>query len=190
MLKCPITLSTRVDSTTTWVSVYAPDNCFSYLSRLPPSGGPSWITKSSSPPPSSVTAASCAFLLDDEPWFCVADLGRLINRPLGERLHNSLDSDQLQSCWVRDSCGDYEKALLVSESGAYAALIFHFHPENRRIRHWLNRQVVPALRSAEHPAVGPRERQLCWADQHLGVLEWHGRLWVPFDDLPVVGGLD
>ncbi|MDU4254373.1 Bro-N domain-containing protein [Pseudomonas sp.] len=131
-----------------------------------------------------------AFLLDDEPWFCVRDLGRLINRPLDERLHNSLDSDQLQSCWVRDSCGDYEKALLVSESGAYAALIFHFHPENRSIRHWLNRQVVPALRSAEHPALRPRERQLSWADQHLGVLEWHGRLWVPFDDLPAIGRLE
>lgn len=131
-----------------------------------------------------------AFLLDDEPWFCATDLGRLINHSLDERLHNSLDPDQLQTLWIRDSNGNYEKALLINESGAYAALIFYYHPENRSVRHWLNRQVVPALRSAEHPALRPRERQLSWSDKHLGVLEWHGRLWVEFDKLPTVGQLD
>jgi len=131
-----------------------------------------------------------AFLLDDEPWFSASDLGRLVNRPLHERLHNSLDPDQLRTCWIRESDGQYDKSLLVNESGAYAALIFYYHPENRSVRHWINRQVVPALRSEEHPALRPRESQLCWSDQHLGVLEWHGRLWVPFEELPRIGRLE
>lgn len=130
-----------------------------------------------------------AFLLDDEPWFCATDLGRLIGRQLDERLHNSLDDDQLRTCWITDSNGDYEKALLISESGVYVTLINYHHPENRSVRFWLNRQVVPALRSEEHP-VRPRESQLSWSDQHLGVLEWHGRLWVPFEDLPKVARLE
>ncbi len=131
-----------------------------------------------------------AVLLDDEPWFSATDLGRLIGRPLDERLHNSLDPDQLRSCWIKDSNGQYEKSLLVNESGAYAALIFYYLPENRCIRHWLNRQVVPTLRSEERPALRPRERQLNWSDQCLGVLEWHGRLWVPFEELPKVARLE
>ncbi|MDA8482889.1 phage antirepressor [Pseudomonas resinovorans] len=76
-----------------------------------------------------------ALLLDEEPWFSVNDLSRLMNLPqLAERIQRNLDEDQVQRSWMRNSHGEFEEELLVSESGLYAVLIYFFHPENRGIR--------------------------------------------------------
>ncbi|MDT4864711.1 hypothetical protein FQZ97_994800 [compost metagenome] len=128
-----------------------------------------------------------AFLLDDQPWFSARDLGRLINHVLEHRICGNLDADQWQHAWIRGSNGEPEQALLVSESAAYAALILYYHPENRAIRQWLSLEVVPTLRSEHRGALAqPRQRRLSVDGLQLSVLHWHGRLWVPFQDLPKV----
>ncbi|WP_174235581.1 hypothetical protein [Pseudomonas sp. DY-1] len=71
-----------------------------------------------------------AVLLDEEPWFSASDLARLINHaPLPERVSRNLDEDQLQRVWMRNSHGDFEQELLVSESGVYTVLILYYHRE-------------------------------------------------------------
>ena len=45
--------------------------------------------------------------------------------------------------------GASKERLMVSESGAYALLIYHYCPENRLLREWLTHQVVPALCDAQ-----------------------------------------
>ncbi|EQM66538.1 BRO family protein [Pseudomonas tohonis] len=127
-----------------------------------------------------------AVLLEDQPWFVVTDLARLMNHPpLAERLPHNLDDDQMQIAWIRNGHGDFKCEWLVSESGAYAALIHYYHPENRCIRQWLTQQVIPCLR-AEQPQVGhwPVRSVAQWMGQELQVLHWQDVVWLPLEDCP------
>lgn len=129
-----------------------------------------------------------ALLLDDEPWFVLNDLARLINRvPLDERAPRNLDPDQLQPAWVRDSRGEYRRELLVSDCGVYALLIFYYHPENSGIRRWISREVIPRLREAQRPdALRPYRDVVQWQACPLEVLRWQGKAWVHLGDCPVL----
>lgn len=92
-----------------------------------------------------------AIMQANQAWFCVHDLGRLMGRPLDQRLTQKLDPDQRRYVWLLKNGKTFE-SLMVSESGMYALLVHHFVPENRNLRQWLSNEVVPALR--ESNAVG------------------------------------
>lgn len=126
-----------------------------------------------------------ALLLDNQPWFVVRDLGRLINHPLERQLSRSLDDDQLRREGIQNAQGRYEEVLLVSESGVYVSLINYFHPENCGIRRWISGEVVPTLRDAHaSSAAEPRRRMVNWDNHRFSVLQWQGQTWVPFAELP------
>jgi prophage antirepressor-like protein len=127
-----------------------------------------------------------ALLLDNEPWFAVSDLSRLINHPhLADRVERNLDADQLQRAWLRNGHGEFQQELMVSESGVYALLIHYFHPENRCIRQWINHDVIPRLRGDERfDAQRPQHARLHWLGQELEVLHWQGKAWLPLGDCP------
>lgn len=90
-----------------------------------------------------------ALLLDDQVWFVLDDLRRLIGHPSCERLARRLEDDQLCTQWLRLDDGGSLERLLVSESGAYA-LLFHFaHADwvgcgGGSVRRWCRRCVVRA----------------------------------------------
>ena len=131
-----------------------------------------------------------AVLLEDQCWFCAHDLGRLIGSPyLAERVERNMDDDQFRRAWVRDGNGEYVDELLISESGAYAALIHYFHPENRSVRQWLSQQVIPTLRDQHRTDLGePRREMLRGPTESLSVLKWQGVLWVPYRQWPELSG--
>ena len=83
--------------------------------------------------------------LGDQMWCCARDLGRLMGRTLGRKGLAKLDADQHQELPIR-SHGAVQDTLMLSESGAYAMLLYHYHPENRHLRQWLTHEVVPAIR--------------------------------------------
>ncbi|MCY1505308.1 hypothetical protein D9M68_395160 [compost metagenome] len=127
-----------------------------------------------------------ALLLDEEPWFAVSDLARLINHPhLTARVERNLDEDQLRTVWLRNGHGEFQQELLVSESGIYTLLIHYYHPENRCIRQWINHHVIPRLRADECvDAQRPRLARLYWLGQELDVLHWQGQAWLPLRNCP------
>jgi len=86
-----------------------------------------------------------ALLLENQAWFSARDLGRLLRLFLDERALRKLDSDQRQTLRLLYH-GKVEHALLISESGVYALLVYHYCPEYRGLREWLTHDVVPALR--------------------------------------------
>lgn len=88
-----------------------------------------------------------ALLLENQPWFCARDLGRLMGFHLSDRIVSKLDEDQRQRLLI-EYYGQPEERLMISESGAYALLVYHYAPENRLLREWFTHQVVPALRDA------------------------------------------
>lgn len=129
-----------------------------------------------------------AVLLDEEPWFAASDLARLIHHTLlPERVQRNLDPDQLQRAWTCNSHGGYEQEWLISESGLYAVLILYYHPENRGIRHWITRQVIPRLREEQRfDAQRPYRETIQWQDRNLELLHWQGTTWLHLGDYPAL----
>ena len=86
-----------------------------------------------------------AVLVDSQPWFSASDIGHLMGLHLNPALLRKLDPDQ-QHTLPLITHGHCAPTLMVSESGVYALLIYHYYPENRCLRQWLTHEVVPALR--------------------------------------------
>ncbi|MCU7246495.1 BRO-N domain-containing protein [Pseudomonas koreensis] len=128
-----------------------------------------------------------ALLIQNQPWFCVRDLGRLLRIHLNDRLLRKLDHDQHQTTRTLIH-GEIENTLLISESGVYALLIYHYCPEHRALREWLTHEVVPTLRDAQHPTAPERPQLslLDWPQTSLSLLHWNNQPWIRLQDVPLM----
>lgn len=120
-------------------------------------------------------------MIEQQAWFCLRDLARLVSKQVTPRITQKLDADQYR--WERLT-GLRDDELLISESGVYALLLVYFyHPENRSLRQWLSNEVVPVLRDAHHVIPGAPRHELRQVQGHsLSVLDWQGKLWLRFGD--------
>jgi prophage antirepressor-like protein len=128
-----------------------------------------------------------ALLLENQPWFSARDLGRLLRLFLDERALRKLDPDQHQTVQMLIH-GAIENTLLISESGVYALLIYHYCPEYRGLREWLTHDVVPALRDAQQPSSTERPilSLLNWPEMSLSLLHWNNQPWIRLQDVPQI----
>ena len=126
-----------------------------------------------------------ALLLENQPWFCARDIGRLMGFHLSERMVNKLDKDQHRPLWI-EYYRQAEKQLMLSESGVYGLLVYHYAPGNRLLREWITHQVVPALRDAEQPdnSDRPMLSLLDWPEMSLSLLHWQDEGWIRLRDMP------
>ncbi|MEX5560141.1 Bro-N domain-containing protein [Pseudomonas rhodesiae] len=126
-----------------------------------------------------------ALLLENQPWFCARDLGRLMGYCLDERTTRKLDADQRQYLKLLFH-GQPEELLMISESGAYALLVYHYAPENRLLRSWLTHEVVPTLRDELQPRTVERPllSMLDWPEMSLNLLHWQDEGWIRLRDMP------
>lgn len=126
-----------------------------------------------------------ALLLENQPWFSARDLGRLMGVHLSDRMVSKLDKDQRRALWI-EYFRQPEKQLMLSESGVYALLVYHYIPGNRLLREWLTHQVVPALRDAEAPDNSDRPvlSLLDWPKMSLSMLHWQNEIWIRLQDMP------
>lgn len=126
-----------------------------------------------------------ALLLENQPWFCARDLGRLMGLYLAERMVSKLDEDQRQTLEI---CyhGQPENMLMLSESGVYALLVYHYSPGHRLLREWLTHQVVPTLRDKHQPRSTDRPMLslLDWPEMSLSLLHWQDEGWIRLRDMP------
>ena len=124
-------------------------------------------------------------LLENQPWFCARDIGQLMGVHLSDRLVSKLDEDQRHELLI---CyhGQPEKQLMLSESGVYALLVYHYAPGNRLLREWLTHQVVPALRDAQasRDTERPMLSILDWPEMSLSLLHWQNDGWIRLRDMP------
>ena len=65
-----------------------------------------------------------ALLIDDQAWFVLDDFARLIEHSQPEQMLARLDDDQARRESLRSERGEDQAQWLISESGAYAALIY------------------------------------------------------------------
>ena len=128
-----------------------------------------------------------ALLVENQAWFCAQDLGRLMGRNLDERMSRKLDPDQRKTMLV-DAYGIAKEQLMISESGVYALLVYHYCPEYRLLREWLTHQVVPMLRDARpsRAVERPTLSVLDWPNMSLCMLHWQDESWIRLRDMPCV----
>jgi prophage antirepressor-like protein len=126
-----------------------------------------------------------ALLLENQPWFCARDLGRLMGVSLNERMVSKLDEDQRQTLTIGYH-GQPERMLMLSESGVYALLVYHYAPGHRLLREWLTHQVVPTLRDAQQSRTADRPMLslLDWPEMSLSLLHWQDEGWIRLRDMP------
>ncbi|MGY3641059.1 BRO-N domain-containing protein [Pseudomonas sp. PK-RTE-24] len=126
-----------------------------------------------------------ALLIQNQPWFCARDLSRLLHIYLNERMLRKLDPDQYQTRKTLIH-NQIENTLLISESGIYALLVYHYCPEYRALREWLTHQVIPTLRDAQLPSTSERPHLslLSWPDMTLSLLHWNNQPWIRLQDVP------
>ncbi len=126
-----------------------------------------------------------ALLLENQAWFCARDLGRLMGWFLDERTTRKLDEDQRRTVKLLFH-GQPEEMLMISESGAYALLVYHYTPGNRLLRSWLTHEVVPTLRDAGQPRTVERPllSMLDWPEMSLNLLHWQDEGWIRLRDMP------
>ena len=126
-----------------------------------------------------------ALLVENQAWFCARDIGRLMGVHLSERMVSKLDKDQRCIFWI-EYFRQSEQQLMLSESGVYALLVYHYVPGNRLLREWLTHQVVPALRDAESPKNSnrPMLSVLDWPEMSLSLLHWQDEGWIRLRDMP------
>ena len=153
------------------------------------------------PDPFSVTVFSRhnlalhALLLENQTWFCARDVGRLMGVHLCERMVNKLDKDQRRVLWI-EYFRQPEKQLMLSESGVYALLVYHYVPGNRLLREWLTNEVVTTLRDASYSGDSNRPTLslldwpemslslLDWPEMSLRLLHWQDEGWIRLRDMP------
>ncbi|SER57153.1 Prophage antirepressor [Pseudomonas sp. NFACC02] len=123
-----------------------------------------------------------ALQLENQAWFCLPDIARLMGKPLDERATYKLDPDQRRTAWL-NSNGQWTKHILISESGLFAMLVHHYVPENRALRQWLTHEVLPTLRDKAEPC-SPSINAMKWAGCSVGLLQWQSDYWVRLRDLP------
>ncbi len=128
-----------------------------------------------------------ALLLENQPWFCARDLGRLIGWPVNERTLRKLDADQHRLITLDYPTGP-ESELMVSESGLYALLVHHYHAENRGLRQWITNEVVPVLRGEALPFDdrSPSLSLLQWPGLSVSLLHWRSEPWIRLRDMPMM----
>ena len=95
-----------------------------------------------------------------------------------------LDDDQARRESLRSERGeDHRAQWLISESGAYAALIYQQRGDGGELRRWLSGEVVP-LRSATDDSGMPRYVKLRWSARWCTCSTGRGKLWVNFSEMP------
>lgn len=167
-------LATRFGCLKTWSNTHVP--------AQPPS--PLHTTISSHPfHPPPPHAARCPVR-----WSGVVLPGRSCppdGHPLDERATLKLDPDQRRTAWL-EAHAEWEKCLLVSESGMFALLVHHYVPENRTLRQWMTHQVLPELHQQQHAAHDDRPSlsRLNWMGNSLHLLHWRNESWVRWQDVP------
>lgn len=124
-----------------------------------------------------------AALVHGEAWFCARDFGRLMGLEINGRQVLKLDEDQRRIMYLSGN-DSVQETLMLSESGVYAMLVYHYSPENRHLRRWLTHEVVPMLRQDSESISEPHLRLMICAGETLRLLQWRNEPWMRMRDMP------
>lgn len=82
---------------------------------------------------------------DGEPWFCLADVCRVLDLSSPHKVAERLDPDELTGIKVR-SGGQTREMTFINESGLYNVILRSDKPEAKPFRKWVTGTVLPTIR--------------------------------------------
>lgn len=85
-------------------------------------------------------------LVNDEPWFVLADLCTVLGLSNPSMVAERLDNDALSTAEVIDKLGRKQQARITSEAGMYQAAFMSRKPEAEVFRRWVTHEVLPQIR--------------------------------------------
>jgi len=94
-------------------------------------------------------------LIDNEPWFVLADLARVLDISDVSRLASRLDDGVRQTHPIPDTLGRTQQATIVNEAGMYEVVIRSDKPGAVTFRRWITGTVLPTIRKTG--SFSPRE---------------------------------
>jgi prophage antirepressor-like protein len=83
---------------------------------------------------------------DGNPWWLASDICRMIGLDNVSQALSRLEEDEIDNITQIDAIGRDHAVKIVNESGLYNLTIRSDKPEAKRFRHFITREVLPALR--------------------------------------------
>ena len=103
-----------------------------------------------------------ALTINNEPWFVLADLCRVLDLSNPSMVATRIDPDALSTTEVIDSMGRKQHAGIVNEPGLYEVVFLSRKPEARAFKRWITHEVIPSIRKT-----GGYGQQLALTDEEI-----------------------
>src|SRR5690625_4896560 len=84
--------------------------------------------------------------INDEPWFVLNDLAKVLGIASVPRLASRLDDDMRQTHTIADRMGRPQNMTIVSEAGMYDVIVRSDSPLAKPFRRWVTAEVLPQIR--------------------------------------------
>lgn len=90
--------------------------------------------------------------IDDEPWFVLADVCRVLEHSNPTMAASRLDEDEKHTLNNAEGIANaqVQQITIISESGLYALVMTSRKPQARRFRKWVTAEVLPGIRKTGH----------------------------------------
>jgi hypothetical protein len=86
-----------------------------------------------------------ALWVENDPWFVLSDVCKVLGISLPHRAAERLDDDE-KGRHTMTTLGGPQEMTIISESGLYALIMTSRKPEAKRFRKWVTAEVLPSLR--------------------------------------------
>lgn len=85
-------------------------------------------------------------LVDDEPWWVLADVCKVLGQKNPRAVAARLDEDEKNTVTLTDGIRGNPRVNVVNESGLYAVILRSDKPEAKAFKRWVTHKVLPSIR--------------------------------------------
>ena len=85
-------------------------------------------------------------LVDDAPWWVLADVCKALGLTTPSRVAERLDEDERMGVALTDPHGREQETNCVNEPGLYSLVLGSRKPEARAFKRWVTHEVIPSIR--------------------------------------------
>lgn len=122
-------------------------------------------------------------LQDDEPWWVLADVCKVLGIENSRNVVSRLDADE-KGVRQMDTPGGPQKMTIINESGLYSVILRSDKPEARAFKRWVTHEVLPSIRRTGRYTMASRMSPLALQGAGMSPLPpvarslWFTLLWL------------
>lgn len=96
-------------------------------------------------------------MLNDEPWFCLADVCKALGLEQVSRVKTRLNEYGVTTSKVIDSMGRTQNAIFINEPNLYKTIFQSRKPSAERFTDWVTSEVLPSIRKTGTYSIQKKE---------------------------------